>query len=40
MMFDLKRKVDGSIEKYKVRLVVRGFKGGHVNDVCAPVVDF
>lgn len=39
-VFVLKRKADGLIDKYKARLVVKGFQEGYVQDVYAPVVDF
>ena len=39
-VFALKRKADGQIDKYEVRLVVKGFQEGYVEDVYAPVVDF
>lgn len=40
MIFDLKRKSDGSIDKYKASLVVRELQEGRVDDLYAPVIDF
>lgn len=39
-IFAQKQKADGQIDKYKARLVVKGFQGGYVEHVYAPVVDF
>ena len=40
LVFVLKLKADGSVDRYKVRLVAKGFQEGHVDNVYAPVVDF
>lgn len=39
-VFQKKYKENGSIDRYKARLVVKGFQQGHVSDVYSPVIDF
>ena len=36
----LKKPLDGSIKRYKARLLVRGYLQGYVDQTYAPVVDF
>ena len=39
-MFKQKMNKDGTVERYKARLVVKGFMQGLVDNTYAPVVDF
>ena len=39
-IFTKKFRVDGTIERYKARLVVKGFQQGNADSVYAPVIDF
>ena len=40
LVFVRKMKADGSVDKYKVRLVAKGFQEGHLDNVYSPVLDF
>ena len=39
-VFALKHKADGSVDKYKARIVAKGFQEENVGNVYSPVVDF
>lgn len=39
-VFIIKKKPDGTIERYKARLVDKGFQEKYTTDVYAPVIDF